>query len=70
MENVNLINPAFETAKQVKQLLKDKQLLTANKKLPQQEFFVSDDPEKFRRIGGNILNRNIMSIDKIDIEDF
>lgn len=70
MENVNLINPAFETAKQVKQLLKDKQLLTTNKELPKQEFFVSDDPEKFRRIGGNILNRNIMNIEKIDIEDF
>ena len=70
MEDVNLINPAFETAKQVKNLLEDKDLLTQDKKLAEKQFFVSDDPEKFRRIGGNILNKNIKSIEKIDIEDF
>ena len=70
MEDVNLINPAFETAKQVKNLLEDKDLLTQDKKLAEKQFFVSDDPEKFRRIGGNILNKNIKSIGKIDIEDF
>ena len=39
------------------------------KENPKQEFYVSDDPEKFRRIGGNILNKNIKNIAKIDIED-
>ncbi len=70
MKNVNLINPAFETAKQVKLLLEEKDLLTEKREKPEKQFFVSDDPEKFRRIGGNILNKNITSIEKIDIEDF
>lgn len=70
MKDINLINPAFETAKQVKQLLKRKDLLTENKTRGEKQFFVSDDPAKFERIGGNILNKNIKNIEKIDIEDF
>lgn len=70
MSDVNLINPAFETAKQVKLLLENKNLLTTSKDKPKKSFYVSDDPEKFRRIGGNILNKNIMHVEKIDIEDF
>ena len=70
MKDVKLINPAFETAKQVKALLEEKNLLTKDKDQADKQYFVSDDPEKFRRIGGNILNKNIKSIEKIDIEDF
>lgn len=70
MSDVQLINPAFETAKQVKALLKEKDLLTESRDQAEKQYFVSDDPEKFRRIGGNILNKNIKSIEKIDIEDF
>lgn len=70
MSDVALINPAFETAKQVKELLTEKDLLTEKKTSSNIEFYVSDDPEKFRRIGGNILDKNITHIEKIDIEDF
>ncbi len=70
MNDVHLINPAFETAKQVKSLLTETDLKTSEQTAGKTEFFVSDDPEKFRRIGGNILNKNIQSIEKIDIEDF
>lgn len=68
--DATLINPAFETAKTVKSLLESSNLNTNKKQRPKEEFYVSDDPEKFRRIGGNILNKNIESIEKIDIEDF
>lgn len=70
MRDVHLINPAFETAKQVKELLKEKDLLTEKKTKSNIDFYVSDDPEKFRRIGGNILDKNISHIEKIDIEDY
>ncbi len=70
MSDVQLINPAFETAKQVKELVEKKELLTEERERPKRQFYVSDDPEKFRRIGGNILNKNIMHVEKIDIEDF
>lgn len=68
--DAKLINPAFETAKTVKSLLTNNNLNTESEENPKQEFYVSDDPEKFRRIGGNILNKNIKNIAKIDIEDF
>lgn len=70
MSDVKLINPAFETAKQVKALLRQTDLETEGKAEAKTDFFVSDDPEKFRRIGGNILDKNIENIDKIDIEDY
>ncbi len=67
-EKVALVNPAFETAKEVKILLKEKDLLTDKTDKPVYKYYVSDDPEKFRRIGGNIMNKNIASIEKVDIE--
>ncbi len=68
-EDVKLINPAYETAIEGKELLTERKLLTENiDEVDNIEFYVSDDPEKFRRIGGNMLNRNIQSVKKIDIE--
>ncbi|WP_034428949.1 glutamate racemase [Caldisalinibacter kiritimatiensis] len=69
-EDVTLVNPAFETAKAVKDILKEKDLLRndVNRK-PSYQFYVSDDPEKFRRIGGNILRKEIRNIEKVDIEN-
>lgn len=67
-DKVSLVNPAFETAKEIKSLLKEKELLTDKTKNPVYNYYVSDDPEKFRRIGGNIMNKNIVSIEKVDIE--
>lgn len=68
-EKVSLVNPAFETAKEIKSLLKQKDLLSDKMEKPVYKYFVSDDPEKFRRIGGNIMNKNILSIEKVDIEN-
>ncbi|RKD33482.1 glutamate racemase [Thermohalobacter berrensis] len=70
-DNVTLVNPAFETAKAVKEMLREKNLLN-NKKIeekPTYSFYVSDDPEKFRRIGGNFLRKEIRNIQKVDIEN-
>jgi len=65
---VTLVNPAYETAKAVKALLKENNLLSSKLDGGVQRFFVSDDPEKFKRIGGNILRTEIVSIEKVDIE--
>lgn len=67
-EDVVLVNPAYETAKEAREILTERKLLTERTDMPKVEFFVSDDAEKFRRIGGNMLNRNIDSVKKIDIE--
>ncbi len=68
-ENVRLINPAYETAKAIKRMLKNNQLVKDNIESPNYEFYVSDDPEKFRRIGGNFLRKEIQRIDKVNIEN-
>lgn len=67
-EEVNMINPAYETAKAVTIMLKEKTLKTDKVDGGNYEFYVSDDPEKFRRIGGNILKKEIRTIEKVDIE--
>lgn len=67
-EGVHLINPAYETAKATTILLKEMALKTNKVDGGSYEFYVSDDPEKFRRIGGNILRKEIKLIQKVDIE--
>ncbi len=68
--DAKLINPAFETAKTAKHLLNEKNLQTQKNNKANHKFFVSDDPEKFKRVGGCILDQNIGYIEKIDIENF
>ncbi|MBZ2175103.1 glutamate racemase [Schnuerera sp. xch1] len=66
---VNLINPAYETAKAAKIMLKESNLTSSRIDGGKCEFYVSDDPEKFKRIGGNILKKEIASIRKVNIEN-
>lgn len=68
-KEVSLVNPAFETAKAVKEMLILNDMLKDSLDRPKYKFYVSDDPEKFRRIGGNFLRREIQSIEKVDIEN-
>lgn len=68
-DNVSLVNPAFETAKAAKVMLKEQNLLSNKLDGGKCDFFVSDDPEKFKRIGGNILRREIASVQKVNIEN-
>jgi glutamate racemase len=66
---VKLVNPAFETAKDLKQLLLEKNLLNENYEFPKYEYFVSDAPERFRRIGGNFLKKEINNLSEIAIDN-
>lgn len=68
-DKVVLVNPAYETAKATKILLNEKNLLSNKLDGGSCNFYVSDDPEKFKRIGGNILRREIASVEKVDIEN-
>ncbi|WP_425446248.1 glutamate racemase [Dethiothermospora halolimnae] len=68
-DKVNLVNPAFETAKVTKEILKEKGLLSDKLDKPKYKYYVSDAPEKFRRIGGNILGKDIETIEKVSIEN-
>ena len=54
--DVQLIDPATACAKMTRQILSEQNLLTPSTALPQYQFFVSDDPEKFRLHGKAFLN--------------
>jgi glutamate racemase len=69
-DKVTLINPAYETAKSLKEMLIEKKMLRKSSKSPMRKFFVSDAPEKFRRIGGNILNMEIEDVEEVEIEKY
>jgi glutamate racemase len=54
--DVLLIDPAVACAEKTRELLAEKNLLNLSSLLPHYQFFVSDDPEKFRLLGKAFLN--------------
>ncbi len=56
---VSLIDPAIGCAEKVRLLLEKLELHNQGENRPQYEFYVSDDPEKFRLLGKTFLNHPI-----------
>lgn len=72
-EHVTLVNPAYETAKELKELLEEKDLLNPAKPElgnNQYRFFVSDGAEKFKVFANSILKYGILSAKTINIEEY
>jgi len=72
-EKVSLVNPAYETARALKQLLEEKGLESEKRPGLGTElyrFFVSDAADKFQRFANSILSYGILSAKVINIEDF
>ena len=72
-EGVTLVNPAYETARELKKLLEQENLL--REKEPelgdnQYQFFVSDASEKFKRCANSIIKYGILSAKTINIEEY
>lgn len=72
-EDVTLVNPAYETALELKQLLQEKELL--NEKHPalgenQYQFFVSDKADKFKTFANSIIKYGILSAKTVNIEQY
>ncbi|CCJ32961.1 glutamate racemase [Caloramator australicus] len=67
---VKLINPARETALELKNILTEKGIENSQNVAAQYEYYVSDNPEKFKKVGGNFLEHDIINIKKIDIEKY
>lgn len=69
---VKLVNPAYETALELKKLLSQENLLSTGK--GQEEFpyrfYVSDLAEKFRKFADSILPYDVEKTKKIDIEKY
>lgn len=77
-ERVHLVNPAVETARELKYLLEENHLMNEAGKeggrigngLPHHEFFVSDRAEKFRQFAASILPNAILRPESIGVEKF
>jgi glutamate racemase len=54
--DVRLIDPSVACAEATRMVLAEKNLLNSSTCLPHYQFFVSDDPEKFRLLGKTFLN--------------
>ena len=67
-KKIKLIDSADATAEEVKNTLTLKNLFNKQNKKSKIEFFVSDNPEKFKKIGGNFLKNEIGKVAKIDLE--
>lgn len=72
-ENVRLVNPAYETARELKDLLAEHNIL--NEQAPGlgtniHRFFVSDAAERFQIFANSILKYGILSAKVIHIEEY
>ena len=72
-DGVTLVNPAYETAVELKTLLKEKNL--ANIKEYESasvmyKFYVSDAAEKFSRFANSIMPFDIMPAQQINIDEY
>lgn len=72
-EKVTLVNPAYETARELKEMLGEKGLL--NDHAPalgenQYQFYVSDTADKFKNFANSIIKYGILSAKTIPIEEY
>lgn len=70
LPGVELINPAFETAKQVFRILKENNMLSSFEEEPTYYFYASDNLKKFESVASIFLNEKIKCEEKIDIEKY
>ena len=72
-EHVSLVNPAYETARELKELLESEDLLNPNTPMlgsNQYQFFVSDAADKFKTFANSIIKYGILSAKTINIEEY
>jgi glutamate racemase len=66
-EDVNLIDSAIETSGEVKTILEVLDLNREEKGMLFREFYVTDSPERFLKVGENFLGQKIERIEKIAV---
>lgn len=68
--DVTLINPAYETAKELKNILGAKKLLNSKDNTPSYSFYVSDGVDKFKSFANDVLPINLSTVNVVDIESY
>ena len=71
-DQVTLVNPAYETALELKRMLEEQGLLREGKKEEEfpYRFFVSDEEEYFQKFANSILPYDVKSTKQIQIEEY
>ena len=68
-EDIILVNPAYETAKALSEVLTEKGLRNDSTPKLNHKFYVSDGAEKFRQFANSILPCEVMETKDINIEE-
>lgn len=69
-DSVHLVNPAFETAKSLKELLTEQGILNMDKHKPEYEYYVSDGVDKFISFADSVLPCHVTDTRVVDIESY
>lgn len=69
-DEVKLVNPAYETAKSLKEMLKEKHLLATSGEESKHLFYVSDGADQFISFAGSVLPRRVEDTSIVDIEAY
>ncbi len=69
-DRVQIVNPAYEAAMDVKAILEKEQSVNDSGNLARYEFYVSDAAEKFKQFANSILPYDVETIRKINIDEY
>lgn len=69
-EGVNIVNPAYEAAMDLKQILCEQGIANENNEFNKYEFFVSDAADKFKQFANFVLPYDVKDIQQINIEEY
>lgn len=71
-EEIHLVNPAYETAMDLKQLMEEAGIANegSEEEKPSYSFYVSDAADKFKVFANNILPYDIETTQQINIEEY
>ena len=74
-DGVLLVNPAYETAMELRQMLGEMNLLADHRPalgstVPQYRFYVSDMADQFQQFANSIIKYGILASEKIDIHTY
>lgn len=69
-DQIEMVNPAYETAKYLKEVLTSQALENDDILKTDHKFFVSDGAEKFRKFANSILPCEVMETKDVNIENY
>jgi len=69
-DKVELVNPAYETARSLGELIKENNIKASMEHKASYDFYVSDDTDKFKQFADSILPFSVDNVTKINIEEY